>query len=126
MRFTIDEGAQAVYLYLREILPGEAKQTLLTGDINLDIDANGHLIGIEMLSLARLPPVLLKQIREAVTLAERRFGPAAALDDPQARINLLEESLRMYGGHVESCPKRPCQCGFKEVWENILGGGTHG
>lgn len=27
-------------------------------------------------------------------------------------------ALSIYGGHVEPCPGRPCECGFKQAWDN--------
>ena len=54
MRVTYDPDADAAYIYLREIEPGGAKHQCLiecasaTGMIILDIDAEGRLIGIEV------------------------------------------------------------------------------
>jgi uncharacterized protein YuzE len=57
---TFDPEAQAGYIYLTgSIAPGEAVKTLAVNpDINLDFDAQGHLIGIELLSPALLHPKL--------------------------------------------------------------------
>ena len=66
MRVTYDISADAAYIYLREIGPGEAAATLpldpieAHGTINLDLDADGRLIGIEVLGAsAALPRELL-------------------------------------------------------------------
>ena len=63
MRITYDSEAQAGYLYLTgSMQPGEAKKTLSVTDlINLDFDAEGRLIGIELLDPALFHPKLLAQ-----------------------------------------------------------------
>jgi uncharacterized protein YuzE len=67
VRATYDSSADAAYIYLKPtILPGEAKKTyacdplLVDGQINLDFDSAGRLIGIEVLGATRrLPKELL-------------------------------------------------------------------
>ena len=53
IRLTYDREADAAYLYLKEIAPGEVKRTVfvekLGDDIALDLDADGRVVGIEFL-----------------------------------------------------------------------------
>lgn len=59
MRLAYDAEADAAYLYLVE---GEkaARTVAATNDVNLDFDADGRLIGIEVLDARRrLPKSLL-------------------------------------------------------------------
>lgn len=61
MHVTYDPDARAAYIYLKyPIRTGEAMRTLadVASGINLDFDAEGHLIGIELLSLDLLHPDL--------------------------------------------------------------------
>jgi uncharacterized protein YuzE len=66
MRVTYDPDARAAYIYLTgSMQPGEAKRTIsATDQINLDFDAEGRLIGIELLDPALLHPKLLPQAGE--------------------------------------------------------------
>jgi uncharacterized protein YuzE len=61
MKLVYDPEADAAYLYLKE--GGKAARTVTTDeDVNLDFDADGRLLGIEILSAkARLSPELLKK-----------------------------------------------------------------
>jgi uncharacterized protein YuzE len=66
VRVSYDAEADAAYIYLREIGPGEAAYTypaeaeIAVDMINLDFDGDGRLIGIEVLSAkAHLPVELL-------------------------------------------------------------------
>lgn len=61
MRLTYDEAADAAYVYLvPEIRPGEVHQTRVSGirldqaAINVDFDADGRILGIELLGASRL------------------------------------------------------------------------
>ncbi len=65
LRVTCDRTVGAAYIYLTgKIGPGEAVKTdHVTADILLDFDADGHLIGIELLDLSLLHPKLLKQAK---------------------------------------------------------------
>lgn len=62
MRITYDPTADAAYVYLVEIPAGGVAQTVpldpreVDGQINLDIDADGRLLGIEVLDASRLLP----------------------------------------------------------------------
>ena len=71
MRVAYDAEADAAYLYLKAIAPAEVAKTVEgEGDaagINLDFDAEGRLIGIEVLEAGgRLPGELLRR-------AEKQF-----------------------------------------------------
>lgn len=65
MRVTFDPEADAVYIYLKEIAAGEAVHQCLVecdeaaGMIVLDLDSDGRLIGIEVLSASAVPQELL-------------------------------------------------------------------
>ena len=62
MRVTFDRAANAAYIYLREIGPGEIGETVnadgkhTRGKVNLDFDKKGRLIGIEVLDATRALP----------------------------------------------------------------------
>jgi uncharacterized protein YuzE len=60
MRVTHDPSVHAAYIYLTDaIAPGGVKKTISTErGINLDFDADGHLIGIELLGADLLHPEL--------------------------------------------------------------------
>jgi Uncharacterized conserved small protein len=68
MRMTYDPEADAAYVYLvDEIGAGEVERTVpvdpveIGGMINLDFDADGYLLGIEILDASKfLPPELLR------------------------------------------------------------------
>jgi uncharacterized protein YuzE len=103
MKLVIDTEAGAAYISLKTIDRKEVTRTKpIEEDINLDFDRHGRLLGIEILDLKKLP-------KEATP----------TLDDPYARIRLLEQGMKMYGDHVGGCPKRPCHCGFHQMWEMI-------
>lgn len=82
MRLTLDPEADAAYISLVEVRPGDAVRTVVVDDedlsmasIHLDFDASDHLIGIELLGARRLlHPALLdeQEAREllAVVLSE--------------------------------------------------------
>jgi uncharacterized protein YuzE len=60
LRVTHDPDVNASYIYLTgSTKPGEVKRTIsATPEINLDLDASGHLIGIELLGAGLLHPSL--------------------------------------------------------------------
>ena len=60
---TFDKEADAAYIYLSEINPGEVKRTIpLNEDIAVDFDQANRIIGIEILNAARnLPQKYLKK-----------------------------------------------------------------
>jgi uncharacterized protein YuzE len=57
MKVTFDKEADAAYIYLKKISPGEVKETIeLNENIILDFDAQKRLIGIEILSASKVIP----------------------------------------------------------------------
>ncbi len=62
MKITYDKTADAAYIYLTDIEAGGAARTeTVNENINLDFDATGKLVGIEVLSASKiLPESLLK------------------------------------------------------------------
>ncbi len=67
MRVRYSKGADLAYIYLRYPLPqGSVVKTYgcdpnEVGEINLDFDESGHLVGIEVLDASRkLPPSILE------------------------------------------------------------------
>jgi uncharacterized protein YuzE len=56
MRITFDPSAGAAYIYIVDtVVAGEARQSVPVhdGDVVLDLDANGKLLGIEILGAER-------------------------------------------------------------------------
>jgi uncharacterized protein YuzE len=69
MEVTYDPEVDAAYIYLVPISRGSVHETVcvadeaseLAGDVNLDLDKEGRLLGIEILGARRfLPPELLR------------------------------------------------------------------
>ncbi len=60
MKLTYDKEADAAYLYFKPLSAGEAAKTIEgegeTEGINLDLDAEGRLVGIEILGASRRLP----------------------------------------------------------------------
>lgn len=62
MKVTYDKNADAAYIYLKDIPPGGVKKTYscdpseIDGMINLDFDAEGVLVGIEVLDASKKIP----------------------------------------------------------------------
>lgn len=62
MRVEYDKKVDAAYIYLTEIDIGGVARTVpmdpteVRGEINLDFDRNGRLVGIEVLDATRLLP----------------------------------------------------------------------
>jgi uncharacterized protein YuzE len=57
MKITYDKEADAAYIYLKKISPGEVKETIeLKENIVLDFDSEKKLIGIEILSASKVVP----------------------------------------------------------------------
>jgi uncharacterized protein YuzE len=57
MRIAIDREADAGYIYLQEIRAGEVEETVpLNEDINIDLDSEGRILGIEILSVSKNLP----------------------------------------------------------------------
>jgi len=68
---TFDKEADAAYIYLAESIgTGGVKKTYpcdsreVGGMINLDFDAEGRLVGVEVLDASRLLPDALLQVAE--------------------------------------------------------------
>jgi uncharacterized protein YuzE len=67
MKVSYSPDVDAAYIYLVEIRPGEARHTRTCegasgGTINLDFDAFGRLLGIELLGARQLlPPDVIEQ-----------------------------------------------------------------
>jgi len=61
MEITIDKEANAAYIYFKKISPGEVVKTISLNDsINIDLDAEGRTLGIEILDASKnLPSVAL-------------------------------------------------------------------
>lgn len=57
---------------------------------------------------------------DVIALIHAELIRPALWDDPQARINLLQQSLQKYGRHHQSCAKQPCSCGFQQVWDGLF------
>jgi uncharacterized protein YuzE len=72
MRITYDQNVDAAYIYLAEQSPGCVGKTYpcdpleVNGQINLDFDHSGRLIGVEVLDASRLLPT------ELIVRADRR------------------------------------------------------
>ena len=72
MKVTYDGLANAAYLYLREIAPGEIEFSQeveieeVEGTINVDFDAEGRLIGIEFLNARAQLPTEVKEEAERI------------------------------------------------------------
>ena len=62
MKITFDADADAAYLYFKEIANGEVQNTIsLNESVNIDLDAQGKVIGIEILDATKnLPQDLIK------------------------------------------------------------------
>jgi len=65
MRTEIDTEADAGYIYFKEISEGEVKKTIsLNEDINIDLDSDGKILGIEILEISKnLPKAGLAQLK---------------------------------------------------------------
>ena len=62
MKITFDKEADAAYIYFKEISEGEVKTTISLNDsVNIDLDAEGKTLGIEILNASKnLPQSALK------------------------------------------------------------------
>ena len=73
MRVTYDRIVDAAYVYLVPIAEGQVSKTYpcdpneVRGQINLDFDSSGRLVGLEILDASRLLP--LELLREAELLS---------------------------------------------------------
>jgi uncharacterized protein YuzE len=71
VRITYDADADAAYIYLTEIEPGGVATTVPGWPgteafmVNLDFDAEKHLVGIEIMDASvKLPPDFLSQLND--------------------------------------------------------------
>ena len=62
MKITLDKDADAAYIYFKDISEGEVVKTIsLNESVNIDLDAEGRTIGIEILEASKnLPSNALK------------------------------------------------------------------
>ena len=57
MKVNYDKEADAAYIYLKKISPGEVKHSIeLNKNIILDFDSQKKLVGIEILSASKIIP----------------------------------------------------------------------
>ena len=57
MKVNYDRQADAAYIYLKKIAPGEVKHTIeMDKNIILDFDSQKKLVGIEILSASKVIP----------------------------------------------------------------------
>jgi uncharacterized protein YuzE len=69
MNFSYDAEVDAAYVSLTDIGPGAVEETVcvsdefpaLIGDVNLDLDGDGRLLGIEIVGARRFLPTDLLQ-----------------------------------------------------------------
>jgi len=58
MKMIFDKEADAVYIYLKDILKGEVKKTISLNDsINIDLGENDKALGIEVLDASKNLPL---------------------------------------------------------------------
>jgi len=58
MNIEYDKEADAAYIYFKEIEEGEVTQTIsLNESVNIDLDADGKTLGIEILDASKNLPV---------------------------------------------------------------------
>jgi uncharacterized protein YuzE len=51
MKITLDKDVDVAYVYFKEILPGEVAKTICLNDsINIDLDSEEQILGIEILN----------------------------------------------------------------------------
>ena len=58
VKITLDKEADAAYIYLKEISQGEVKKTISLNDsLNIDLDSNNQILGIEILNASQNLPL---------------------------------------------------------------------
>jgi uncharacterized protein YuzE len=64
MTVTFDVEVGAAYVYLTNIQPGTAVRQVVVegGDVVLDFDQDGHLLGIELMTTRLIPQALLQKL----------------------------------------------------------------
>ena len=51
MKITLDKEVDVAYIYFKNILPGEVAKTICLNDsINIDLDSDKQILGIEILN----------------------------------------------------------------------------
>lgn len=62
MRVEIDKVADAAFIYFKEIKAGEVVKTIsLDNNLNVDLDNEGKILGIEVLNTSKTLPKQLTQ-----------------------------------------------------------------
>lgn len=57
MRTELDKEADAAYIYFKEIADGEVAETITLNDsVNIDLDKDGKVLGIEILDASKRLP----------------------------------------------------------------------
>ena len=63
MKITFDKEADAAYIYFKEILAGESVSTIpLNESINIDLDKDGKMLGMEVLDASKNLPANTLQL----------------------------------------------------------------
>jgi uncharacterized protein YuzE len=58
VKITLDKEADAAYIYFKDIADGEVAKTISLNDsINIDLDADGQILGLEILNASENMPV---------------------------------------------------------------------
>lgn len=74
MKITYDKNVDAAYIYLKDIRSGEVAKTYpcdpveVNGEINLDFDNEGRLLGIEILNASKKLPKGFIESHETVEI----------------------------------------------------------
>lgn len=63
MKIVVDKEADASYIYFKEIVSGEVKNTISLNDsVHIDLDSGNKIIGIEILNISKnLPESSIKE-----------------------------------------------------------------
>lgn len=57
LKITLDKEADAAYIYLKEIKAGEVTKSIsLNESINIDLDSEGQMLGIEVIDASQNLP----------------------------------------------------------------------
>lgn len=68
IKITLDKEANAAYIYLKEISPGETAKTISLNDsINIDLDQNGQILGIEVINASKNLPINVVKSAEIIS-----------------------------------------------------------
>jgi len=68
LKITLDKEADVVYIYLKEIAPGEVSKTISLNDsINIDLDSEGQMLGIEVINASQNLPVNIINSAEIIS-----------------------------------------------------------